>query len=462
MSRRSNNRTLFAASRVLLPLVLGFASSGALARAEMSLCREVSRLYWEKGTDLFFVLNLQNALLRVESALALVLGAGVVAAVVGFLAHPLLERRRLRGVRPGRIAAYLGARRLQVERVVPWAVGATWFLAGLLAPLAEYALQRIMREPWGWSLGSVVREIALDIGNVGAIVGSVAGIAGIAVAVRYGLRLAYGGGPETAPPDDTADKRDFAAVAVTPATQGAVGALALLSLAAMVATLTLRTTGALGSVVFAYVVSAMAAARIFQRVSRIHVGIDGVLVLGADRRRFYGYAQLDDAQAKGGDILLRRGGRTVLRLQLHEEDVARAGALAARIREAMASAARMRSEGATLLMEATAGAKGASRKLAHSSKGGLDYRQPAMAREQLWELVEGPVSDADVRGRAALALAPDMSEGDRSRLRVAAEACAEPRARVALRKVLQDEDEGEALDEPSPTAQRPRPASVAR
>jgi hypothetical protein len=59
--------------------------------------------------------------------------------------------------------------------------------------------------------------------------------------------------------------------------------------------------------------------------------------------------------------------------------------------------------------------------------------------------VEGPVSDANARRVAAEALAPDMTRDEKARLRVVAEKCAEPRARVALERLL-EEEEGEESD----------------
>jgi hypothetical protein len=73
-----------------------------------------------------------------------------------------------------------------------------------------------------------------------------------------------------------------------------------------------------------------------------------------------------------------------------------------------------------------------------------------MARDQLWQLVEGPVSDAGDRLIAAEALAHDLDTEERDRLRVAADRCAEPRARVALARVLERSDEDPEEEEAAP------------
>jgi hypothetical protein len=183
----------------------------------------------------------------------------------------------------------------------------------------------------------------------------------------------------------------------------------------------------------AYAMAALGGTMLFRSVSRIIVGIDGVLVIGAERKRFIGYGAIDEVRESRGDLLLLRGGRLVLRLQLQEADAARSDVLVARLREAMARAAILRSDGAEMLVRATMAGEGASRRLLSSIRGGLDYRQPALAREQLWKLVEGPAAERDARTLAAGALVPTLDEHERTRLRAAADNCADPRVRVALR-----------------------------
>ena len=58
-------------------------------------------------------------------------------------------------------------------------------------------------------------------------------------------------------------------------------------------------------------------------------------VSGSARTRFFAYRELDDAQARGDDLVLTRGARIVLRLQLHGKDAARRAAVLERIRGAI-------------------------------------------------------------------------------------------------------------------------------
>jgi hypothetical protein len=279
--------------------------------------------------------------------------------------------------------------------------------------------------------------------DLGYLFGSVVAVVGIAAATRVGVRRLTRD-PEVPVPvaEPSEEQGSFAAVAVTASTQGAVALLAVVSLVMATFAVKTKSNAHLAPAVFAYILYALSSATLFRRLSRIKVGIDGILVLGADKTRFFSYANLDGVRASGSDILLQRGGKTTLRLQLHDEDVTRAPALAARIQVAMDHAVRMRGEGADRLMQSTDGSSAvATQRLASSSRGGLDYRQPAIAREQLWQLVEGPVSDAAARRVAAEALAPDMNREERQRLRVVAEKCAEPRARVALERLLDEAEE---------------------
>ncbi len=68
---------------------------------------------------------------------------------------------------------------------------------------------------------------------------------------------------------------------------------------------------------------------------------------------------------------------------------------------------------------------------------GTDVRT---TRDQLWALVEGPEHDAEARTRAARALARTHTPDESTRLRVAAAHCAEPRVRVLLEELAEEEE----------------------
>jgi hypothetical protein len=438
------------ASWVALLFAFGCALEYGFFRIQGVLSAVVYRLFWETGVDLFFALNAQGLIQRLHSALGLVLAVASPIALVAVMGRPLWERRKLRRPGPGWLTSYARAHPVGVGQVLPWGAALVWMIA---EPALELAHAMYVSFDTGQPAPvflHALHRVGQHYTSPGFLLGSVVGLLGVAAAVRSGVRLLAREDTETpAQPADgleSDDKASFAAVAVTPSTQGAVAGLAALSIVAIVCAATLRSNGVLASMMLAYVLAAMGSAALFRRVSRIAVGIDGVLILGADKARFFSYAHLDSAIARGSDVLLKRHGKTALRLQLHEADVARAPELAARIERARLRAVQMQREGADQLMQATAPGIGASQRLASSARGGLDYRQPAMAREQLWQLVEGPVSSAGARKIAAEALAHDFGEGERERMRVAAERCAEPRAQGALVRVL-GELEDEELDE---------------
>jgi hypothetical protein len=74
-----------------------------------------------------------------------------------------------------------------------------------------------------------------------------------------------------------------------------------------------------------------------------------------------------------------------------------------------------------------------------------DYREVQVDSERLWRLLDDPAAAPASRAGAALALS-SIDAASRTRLRVAAEACAEPRLRVALSRVA-DGAPDDALEE---------------
>lgn len=60
-------------------------------------------------------------------------------------------------------------------------------------------------------------------------------------------------------------------------------------------------------------------------------------------------------------------------------------------------------------------------------------------------MVESPAAEVTARAGAAAVLEQEATEDDRARLRIAADACAEPRLRVVLDKAATGEDAMDAL-----------------
>jgi hypothetical protein len=230
----------------------------------------------------------------------------------------------------------------------------------------------------------------------------------------------------------------FDAVAVTTETRAAVAAMMVLNAAAILVALSsdraLHDPKALAGFA-AYVALAFGGAALFRHASKVAVGVDGVLVRGTSRTRFFAYRDLDAARVDGDDLELVRRDRVVLRLQLHSEDAAKRSAVLARIRDAIDRVKEGRGAVSAQLVSSATPAE-----LARAAGGGADYRGAALTRDQLWALVEGPEVDEPSRRAAAEALAKTSGADERARLRVAAEHCAAPAMRVALEKLALEED----------------------
>ncbi|MGO9000087.1 MAG: hypothetical protein ACLQVI_42715 [Polyangiaceae bacterium] len=286
---------------------------------------------------------------------------------------------------------------------------------------------------WEWAVS----------GSALAIVGGLATLP-LSSLVRRGLRAFVA---PTIPvvdvpqrPDVAKDEISFAAVAVTLETQVAVAAMLALTLLAFPAIFVGHAPSSpfVRDWVLAYVAVALGGAAIFRHASRVSIGVDGVLVKGTSRTRFFAYRDFDSASAEGSDLVFVRKGRVALRLQLHGEDATKRDAVLARIRDAIAHVKEGRGAAtAQLVSSATAD------DLARAAGGGAHYRGAALTREQLWALVEGPAVDASARQAAAAALAKTSDGADRARLRVAAEHCAAPEVRVAIARLADEEPESE-------------------
>jgi hypothetical protein len=77
------------------------------------------------------------------------------------------------------------------------------------------------------------------------------------------------------------------------------------------------------------------------------------------------------------------------------------------------------------------------------------FRDLAVATDRLFHIVEDPRASAETRAAAACALRDSLDDEGRARLRVAAEACAEPRLRVALEATAEGDEQriAASLDE---------------
>jgi hypothetical protein len=338
-------------------------------------------------------------------------------ATVGMVVARSVAWRRVRDGRSDPLDRLRSRPRLQ--RVLAAAPAALVSVAGMLEAIREarmYGVSTDAGEKAFFLFGALSQ--VLVTGGVAALVYT---------AARMGLAsLLAPVGNEVVPPKD-AGEIVFSAVAVTPRTRAMVGALAAVTVAVIAAGLINPSDPRLMPMLAAYVATAMAAPFALRRASRITVGIDGVWVGKTSRRQFFPYRDVDEARARGADLELVRRGRSVLRLQMHGDDAERRDEVLGRINDAIARSRESAGRGAEMVVQALP-----TRQVVATTTGSRGYRLPTLSREQLWELVEGAAADAPTRAAAAEVLAVSLADGDRSRLRVAASRCAEPRLRVAL------------------------------
>jgi hypothetical protein len=170
------------------------------------------------------------------------------------------------------------------------------------------------------------------------------------------------------------------------------------------------------------------------------IGSDGVLArsrFGADR-----YVPYDDVATVGADgrtltVVPRSGAPLTLKCA----DDARASArpvvgsrsLARRILQAKAAAREAGSDAPVALVRGTRDVAEWAQALRGLDDRVATYRVAAVPREQLWSALEDVRQPAEIRAAAAAALAPGLADEEKTRLRVAADACASPKLRVAFK-----------------------------
>ncbi|MEJ7728946.1 MAG: hypothetical protein WKG00_07015 [Polyangiaceae bacterium] len=365
----------------------------------------------------------------------------------------------------------------------PWLLGATLFALPAIAAVRALLRMRFYRD--GVDLTARLRQLAMHrrrAGLLGAAASALAVYLLVMQSVDWRPFAEVGGAPSPLPfwigagvlftsagllllracwslltanllyasPRETttadSDGLVFGAVAVT--RESRLGIVALVAMACIggfvaatseLGNIQFRSTEMIAAVVL-YVAAAAATIAQFQRSSRITLGLDGILIHGTSRRRFFGYHDLDTAEStRWGEILLRRGDTVVLRLQPHGEDAARREPLAARIQAAIDHSRALATSKARRLAETASGAT-----LRGVARGGDGYRATGVGRDELWQLIEAPVASSEHRRAAAEALAASMTGNERRRLRVAAEHCADPAARDVLLRIASSDGDGDA------------------
>jgi hypothetical protein len=196
--------------------------------------------------------------------------------------------------------------------------------------------------------------------------------------------------------------------------------------------------------------------------TKIRVGADGILTRWAGAEKFYGYREIERvAQYESGfgtrkyvgvELTLRSGKSVRLPVgqkMLNQEE---SNLLFERVREAI-EVYREGAAGIDASALARSGRETTDWVRALKSLGagaGADMRTAGVPIESLLGVVTDSAARAIDRASAAVALTPVLGDEDRTRIRVAADAAASPKLRVALEKVSSGADDAtlaEALSE---------------
>jgi hypothetical protein len=194
--------------------------------------------------------------------------------------------------------------------------------------------------------------------------------------------------------------------------------------------------------------------------AKVTVGVDGVLLKWLWQSRFIPMSDIVTIHAEGPTRirLELRDGRVEIISTASAKQRGRRGVfterrdmILARIREAWQTH-RARGPGAdvaTIVARGTRSLEEWKRALATLEAADAGYRQAALREEDLWRVVEDPRASEDARAAAALLLRKGLDEPGKARVRVAAEATASPKLRVALEASISDDDAAAlaALDE---------------
>jgi hypothetical protein len=199
---------------------------------------------------------------------------------------------------------------------------------------------------------------------------------------------------------------------------------------------------------FATAAAAFLAARV-ARPKSVTIGADGVVVPGFVRDRFVPFAAVAAVQATTTSVVFvaPKTGERRERRRACAADPDAARAVSLRVERAMAEA---RGEGPSAKRLESLAREGrtvaAWREAASRAASGGDYRATTLSADDLAALLTAPDASAEHRVGAAFALAA-AGEPERARVRVAAEACASPKLRVALEAIAAGDAEEAAVED---------------
>lgn len=172
---------------------------------------------------------------------------------------------------------------------------------------------------------------------------------------------------------------------------------------------------------------------------KLHIGADGLFIATRIAPTFVAWSDVAAVDLDDRGTVLHRANGTRVSIpmvmpgsRVSEEDRARARSFLAHVAIAREAYRLAQPPAATVLL-ARKQRSHAEWMRALSDREG-SFRAVPLLDDQLWAVVESPAAEATARAGAALVLARAGREEDRTRLRVAAEACAAPRLRVVLDK----------------------------
>lgn len=190
--------------------------------------------------------------------------------------------------------------------------------------------------------------------------------------------------------------------------------------------------------------------------TRLHVGADGLRIQGPGKARFIGHGEIDRVTTckvpyTAIEITLHTGEVVRVPTATHSDgDIGLAAGIADLVEAARSSAREDVAREASLLARNGRTAADWLRGMRALSAGAnADHRTAPVDPANVWRVLEDPSADASARVGAAAMLAATADTGDRTRLRVAAEAIAAPPIRVAIGALADGADDDallEALD----------------
>ncbi|MBX3230407.1 MAG: PH domain-containing protein [Labilithrix sp.] len=185
------------------------------------------------------------------------------------------------------------------------------------------------------------------------------------------------------------------------------------------------------------------------RAAYVTVGADGVRVRELRGTRFVPFSEIERVRSEGNDLILDLRDGTNVELHhpigsnasLEADRSHEAKKLGERIAEQLAAHRRAPRVNLDVLTRAGRRAEEWLRATQALTEQNATFRTQAVPHEALWRVVEDASAAPTARAGAALALRRELDDAARTRLRVAADACAAPQLRVALEAVTCEDDD---------------------